>query len=110
MHFQHCSSAELREDLFRNQPESEFARKIREMEEEDSREALNVTPDCDGAFNWACPVSWGEVKGLRTMLMKAVEVNPWGTQVNLRIFMQLVGSNLPSLRSGRKGGKGVSVR
>ncbi|EER19548.1 hypothetical protein Pmar_PMAR012529 [Perkinsus marinus ATCC 50983] len=36
------SSAELREDLFRNQPESEFARKIREMEEEDSREALNL--------------------------------------------------------------------
>ncbi|KAF4687186.1 hypothetical protein FOZ60_004215 [Perkinsus olseni] len=34
-----CSSAELREDLFRHKPESEFVRKIRELEAEDARNA-----------------------------------------------------------------------
>ncbi|KAF4667582.1 hypothetical protein FOZ61_008133 [Perkinsus olseni] len=37
-----CSSAELREDLFRHKPESEFVRKIRELEAEDARKAQHV--------------------------------------------------------------------
>ncbi|KAF4706234.1 hypothetical protein FOZ62_031240, partial [Perkinsus olseni] len=37
-----CSSAELREDLFRYKPESEFVRKIRELEAEDARNAQQV--------------------------------------------------------------------